>query len=234
MTTRIAPGARILVVEDEPEFADLIALWLTQHDWVPLIVGDGREAVERFDAEHPDLVLLDVSLPGLDGWRVTERIRATSDVPLLLVTARGSEEDKLRGLGAGADDYITKPLSFPELIARIEACLRRAGLRAAGPDGLLRSEGLVLDPDRHRVSVDGREVHLTPTEFRLLRHLAERPDRLVSHRELLETVWGAAYREETHLLQVTIRNLRSKLAAAAPERHFVTTVYGIGYRFATE
>lgn len=230
MSGRVAPGARILVVEDEPEFAALIGLWLEQHEWVPIIVGDGSLALEQFDALQPDLVLLDVNLPSVSGWTVTDRIRATSDVPLLLVTARGAEEDKLRGLGAGADDYITKPLSFPELIARVEACLRRAGRRAE--DGGIRLGGLAIDPERHRVFVDGHEVHLTPTEFRLLRHLAERADRTVTHRELLETVWGLAYRDETHLLQVTMRNMRAKLGAAAPERHFVSTIYGVGYRFA--
>ena len=176
------PGARILIVEDEPEFADLLALWVERHGWRPRIAHDGAEAVVSFEAEEPDIVLLDLSLPRLNGWQVIERIRATSLVPILLVTARDAEQDKVRGLGAGADDYMTKPLSFPELMARIEAVLRRANARTVAIAGdEVRHPGLVIDGRGHRVTAGDREVHLTPTEYRLLRHLAERPDSVVGH-----------------------------------------------------
>jgi DNA-binding response OmpR family regulator len=226
------PGARILIVEDEPEFADLLALWVGRHGWQPRVARDGAEAIVEFEAEAPDLVLLDLSLPRLNGWQVIERIRASSLVPILLVTARDAEQDKIRGLGAGADDYITKPLSFPELMARIEAVLRRANARAvvvAGDE--VRHPGLVIDGRGHRVTADDREIHLTPTEYRLLRHLAERPESVVGHADLLSAVWGSGYREDIHLLRVTMRNLRAKLAAAAPTRRFIATSYGVGYRF---
>jgi len=226
------PGARILIVEDEPEFADLLALWVERHGWRPRVAHDGAEAVVIFEAEEPDLVLLDLSLPRLNGWQVIERIRATSLVPILLVTARDAEQDKIRGLGAGADDYMTKPLSFPELMARIEAVLRRANARAVAIAGdELRHPGLVIDGRGHRVTAGDREVHLTPTEYRLLRHLAERPESVVGHTDLLTAVWGAGYGDDLHLLRVTMRNLRAKLAEAAPTRRFIATSYGVGYRF---
>lgn len=226
------PGARILIVEDEPEFADLLALWVERHGWRARVAHDGAEAVVSFEAEEPDLVLLDLSLPRLDGWQVIERIRATSLVPILLVTARDAEQDKIRGLGAGADDYMTKPLSFPELMARIEAVLRRANARAVAIAGdELRHPGLVIDGRGHRVTAGDREVHLTPTEYRLLRHLAERPESVVGHTDLLTAVWGPGYGDDLHLLRVTMRNLRAKLAEAAPTRRFIATSYGVGYRF---
>jgi DNA-binding response OmpR family regulator len=226
------PGARILIVEDEPEFADLLALWVERHGWRPRVAHDGAEAVVSFEAEEPDLVLLDLSLPRLNGWQVIERIRATSLVPILLVTARDAEQDKIRGLGAGADDYMTKPLSFPELMARIEAVLRRANARAVAIAGdEVRHPGLVIDGRGHRVTAGDREVHLTPTEYRLLRHLAERPESVVGHTDLLTAVWGAGYGDDLHLLRVTMRNLRAKLAEAAPTRRFIATSYGVGYRF---
>jgi len=225
-------GERILIVEDEPAFAELIALWLERHGWRPVVAGDGLEALRVFEAEEPDLVLLDLALPSLDGWQILERIRRTSRVPILVVTARGSEAEKVRGLSAGADDYVTKPLSFPELVARVRAALRRA--HAWDPSAgaaEIRHPGLVVDARSHRVVVDGRTVHLTPTEYRLLRHLAERPDALVSHGELLAAIWGPGYGEDVHLLRVTMRNLRAKLAEAAPGRRFIATAYGLGYRF---
>jgi DNA-binding response OmpR family regulator len=228
----VAPvGERILVVEDEPAFADLIATWLGQHGFRPIIAHDGLEAVRLFETEEPDLILLDLALPHLDGWEVIRRVRATSVVPIVVVTARGAVADKVRGLVEGADDYMTKPVSFPELVARVRAALRRSqafGQAGAFPE--IRFPGLVIDERRHRVVVEGRAVHLTPTEYRLIRHLAERPDMVVGRRELLVGVWGTGYGDDVHLLRVTMRNLRAKLATAAPDRRFITTSYGIGYR----
>jgi two-component system KDP operon response regulator KdpE len=225
-------GERILVVEDEPAFAELAVLWLERHGWRATIAPDGAEALRVFEEQRPDLVLLDLGLPGLDGWQVIERIRATSLVPILVVTARGSDADKIRGLGIGADDYVTKPVSFPELVARVRAALRRAHAWSRGGEAPeLRHPGLVVDGRSHRVLVDGQPVHLTPTEYRLLRHLAERPDELISREDLLTSVWGPGYRDDVHVLQVTMRNLRAKLNAAAPERRLIATAYGLGYRF---
>jgi DNA-binding response OmpR family regulator len=221
----------VVVVEDEQEFASLLGLWLERHGWEAILAANGPEALAVFEAQEPDIVLLDIGLPGMDGWQVLDRMRATSHVPILLVTARGTEAEKIHGLSLGADDYITKPLSFPELMARIEAALRRTHPADDMSGTSIRRGRLLLDPVRHRVQVSGMEIHLTPTEFRLLRHLAEQPDRVVSHSELLEAVWGSGYEDETHLLQVTVRNLRAKLAAVIPDS-IIGTVYGLGYRIA--
>ena len=227
-----AGQARILIVEDEPEFASLLELWVSRHGWQPIVAVDGDDAWRRFTDVRPDLVLLDLNLPGMDGWQLIEQIRAASQVPVLMVTALGAEADKIRGLLAGADDYVTKPLSFPELIARIRAALRRSHLGFSGAgDGVLHADGFTLDPRSHRVQVGEEDVHLTPTEFRLLHYLAERPGALVGHRELLQAVWGASYGDDTQLLRVTMGNLRAKLGSAAPGRRFIATEYGLGYRF---
>lgn len=225
-------GELILIVEDEPEFRELVELWVTRHGWRTSIAVDGTEVIRRFEEEEPALVLLDINLPGLDGWAVTEWIRSVGTTPVLMVTALGSETDVVRGLVAGADDYLTKPVSFPELIARIAAALRRARLgKVRTDDAPLEFDGLRIEPDSHRVIGEVAEVHLTPTEFRLLLSLARRPGRLVSHAELLRSVWGPTYGEEAQLLRVTMRNLRGKLAVAAPGRTFIATEYGLGYRF---
>jgi len=225
------PLPTVLVVEDEPEFAALLALWIEDRGWRTILAADGADALVRFDRERPDVVLLDVSLPGLDGWHVLERIRAAGETPVLMVTARGEVTDRLRGLGHGADDYITKPFSFPELIARIEVALRHAARASGTAPAAIHIGDLVIDPAAHRVRVGGREVHLTPTEFRLLLHLAERRGLAVTHRELLFTGWGRGYERDLHILQVTIRNLRSRLDPDDRSRH-VHTVYGVGYRLA--
>jgi len=228
------PGSeRILIVEDEPEFAELLRLWLDRHGWQTLMAHDGQEALRVFEEQPPDLVLLDIGLPGIDGWELIGRIRSQSQVPVLMVTALGAEADKIRGLGAGADDYMNKPVSFPELIARVQAALRRTHPRTpvAEDPGIMMRGAVHIYPRSHRVLVGGIEIHLTPTEFRLLRHLAERPGELVTHRELLQAVWGPTYGEEAQLLRVTMRNLRARLASAAPERRFIATEYGLGYRF---
>ncbi len=228
-------GERILVVEDEPAFAELIALWLERHGWQPEIAPDGAHAIRAFEEAPPDLVVLDLGLPRVDGWQVLRRIREESAVPVVIVTALGAEADKVRGLAEGADDYVTKPLSFPELVARVAAALRRArgpASRAAPADRVLEPAGMRIDGRAHRVEVDGREVRLTPTEFRLLRHLAERPGVLVEHGDLLAAVWGPAYRDDHHLLRETVRTVRARLAAVAPGRRFIETQYGLGYRFA--
>jgi two-component system KDP operon response regulator KdpE len=227
-------GELILIVEDEPEFRELVELWVSRHGWRTAVAADGRDVIRRFEEEVPALVLLDLNLPGIDGWAVTEWIRSVGTTPVLMVTALGSERDVVRGLEAGADDYLTKPVRFPELVARIAAALRRAGISGAGArdeDAALEFDGLRIEPVTHRVTGDAGEVHLTPTEFRLLLTLVRRPDALVGHADLLRAVWGPTYGDETQLLRVTMRNLRAKLAAATPDRAFIATEYGLGYRF---
>lgn len=226
--------SRILVVEDEPEFADLIALWVERAGMEPRIEHDGAEAIRAVYEWRPHLVTLDVGLPFRDGWEICERIREASTIPILFVSALGAESDRVRGLRLGADDYITKPFSFRELVARIEAVLRRA----AGPAAdevreVIRHHDLLIDVDGHRVMVGDADVHLTPTEFRLLVALARQRGSLVSHRELLHEAWGPAYADELPLLRTAIRGLRLRLADAAAGANYIGTEYGFGYRLAT-
>lgn len=220
----------VLIVEDEPEFAALVELWTGQAGYRTVTARTGPDALRRFYDERPDLVILDVALPGLDGWQLLERLREFSRVPILMVTAHGSEAEKIRGLRLGADDYITKPVSFPELIARVEAALRRAATSAPERSKRMRHGDLVVDLDEHRAHLRGDELALTPTEFRLLAFLVEHGGQLVTHRQLLGGVWGAGYDRDVHLLRMTIRNLRIKLDTAAPGESFVVTEYGLGYR----
>jgi DNA-binding response OmpR family regulator len=225
-------GELVLIVEDEPEFRELVELWVGRHGWRTATASDGLEVMRRFEEAEPDLVLLDLNLPGMDGWAVTEWIRRVSTVPVLMVTAMGSEADVVRGLVTGADDYLTKPVRMPELVARIAAALRRVQLtQARSADEPIEHPGLRIEPATHRVLGEAREVHLTPTEFRLLVTLARHPGEIQAHADLLRGVWGPTYGEETQLLRVTMRNLRAKLAAAAPGRTYVVTEYGLGYRF---
>jgi len=221
---------RILIVEDEPEFAALLELWMDRSGYRPVVATTGHEALRRFYDDHPDLVILDVALPGLDGWQVIERIREFSRVPIIMVTARSSEGDKIRGLKLGADDYITKPLSFPELLARVEAALRRASTPSPERPRRLQHRDLVVDLDDHRARLRGDDVRLTPTEFRLLAYLVEHAGQLVAHRQVLAAVWGAGYDADVHLLRMTIRNLRMKLDAVSPGESYIATEYGLGYR----
>jgi len=220
----------ILIVEDEPEFAALLELWVGRAGYHPIVARSGTDALRRFYDGHPDLVILDVAIPGLDGWQVAERIREFSQVPIIMATARSSETDKIRGLKLGADDYITKPLSFPELLARIEAALRRAATPAPDRPRRIRHRELAIDLDDHRARLRGTDLRLTPTEFRLLTYLAEHAGQLVTHRQVLGAVWGAGYSTDIHLLRMTVRNLRLKLDAVAPGQSYIATEYGIGYR----
>jgi two-component system KDP operon response regulator KdpE len=220
----------ILVIEDEPEFAGLVELWVSRAGYRAVLARTGPDGLRRFYEERPDLVILDVALPGFDGWQLISRLREFSRVPIIMVTARGSEAEKVRGLKLGADDYITKPLSFPELIARVEAALRRATTSAPERPRRLRHGDLVVDIDDHRAHLRGAEVHLTPTEFRLLTHLMEHAGQLAPHRQILGAVWGAGYDRDVHLLRMTIRNLRMKLDQVAPGEAYITTEFGLGYR----
>lgn len=226
-------GELVLIVEDEAEFRELVELWISRHGWRTITAADGLEVMRRFDQEPPDLVLLDLNLPGMSGWAVTEWIRVRSTVPILMVTAMGGESDVVRGLESGADDYLTKPVRMAELVARVAAALRRVQLASPRPagDDVIEHPGLRIEQGARVVQGDTGEVHLTPTEFRLLVVLAARPGEPVGHRELLRAVWGPTYGEETQLLRVTMRNLRGKLTEASPGRSFIATEYGVGYRF---
>lgn len=221
---------RVLIVEDEAEFAGLIELWMQRSGRETAVASSGPEAMRLLWELRPDLVTLDVALPGLDGWAICERIREVSDVPIVIVSARGSEGDRVRGLDLGADDYIVKPFSFRELMARVDAALRRSNATHHRTTASLRHRELTIDPEAHRAWLAGHELALTPTEFRLLSCLAEHPGHLVRHDQLLRAAWGADYRSEPQLLRTAIHGLRGKLLHALPNEQYITAEYGLGYR----
>jgi DNA-binding response OmpR family regulator len=223
---------RVLVVDDEPHIRTVLRGYLEAAGFAVSEATDGETAVHEVRRDPPDLVLLDVMLPGADGLEVLREVRTFSDVYVILVTARTEEIDKLLGLGVGADDYITKPFSPREVAARVKAVLRRdRGPRdAAGP--VLRFEGLTIDRDAREVRVDGAAVNLSALEFDVLAALAEAPGRVFSRRQLLEGVWGYDFFGDERVVDVHIRGLRARLGDDAGNPRLIATVRGVGYKFA--
>ena len=227
----MSPGAHILVVEDEPAIQELIALNLEQAGQRPVMAASAEQALERIQEALPDLVLLDWMLPGQSGLELARRLRGdarTKKLPIIMLTARGDEEDKLRGLEMGADDYITKPFSVKELQARIKAVLRRRAPEIT--DDAVEYHGLRLDPASHRVTGKGRDLAMGPTEFRLLHFFLTHPERVYSRTQLLDQVWGDHVFIEERTVDVHIRRLRSALEKSG-HHAFIQTIRGSGYRF---
>jgi DNA-binding response OmpR family regulator len=225
--------ATILLVDDEESIQKLLAFPLERDGFRVVPAHDGEEALDRFAQERVDLVVLDVMLPRLDGLEVCRKLRATSSVPILMLTARDDELDKVLGLELGADDYMTKPFSVREFRSRVRALLRRAAAprHEPGGDDVIHAGGLRIDPARRRVSVDGREVELTYVEFELVRALAERPGRVFTRQALLERLWGDSDYRDPRTIDVHIRHLREKLERDARRPEYIFTVRGVGYRF---
>lgn len=223
---------RVLVVDDEPAIRDLVGSYLRDDGFEIVEAVDGEDALTRFGECTPDLVVLDLRLPGIGGLDVLREIRRTSAVYVIVLTARAEEADKLVGLELGADDYITKPFSPRELVARVRAVLRRRrdGDTADPLDGLTRFDGLTIDVGRHEVRVDDEPVELTSLEFQLLAALAEAPGRVFTRRQLIERVWGWDFYGDERLVDVHIGNLRRALADSADDPRFVGTVRGVGYK----
>lgn len=220
---------RILVIEDDPAISELITYHLRREGMHVLTAGDGMRALELFNANHPDLLVLDLMLPVLDGFEVCRRVRQVSDVPIIMLTAKEQEADRIKGFEYGADDYVTKPFSPKELVARIRAVLRRSNYHE-GPEHL--SAGLLsLDRRRHRVVIGEREIELTPKEFDLLALLMTRRGEPIDRDTLLEEVWGYEFAGGTRTLDVHIRRLRQKLGDDPQRPKYIETVHGIGYRF---
>lgn len=230
-------GPRLLVVEDEESTRRSLVTYLRRRDYRVDEAASAEEALRSWDAHHPDAILLDLGLPDLDGVELIHRIRRQSATPIIILSARGEERDRISGLDAGADDYLGKPFAVDELNARIRAVLRRAGGPAAQPDGRLRLGPVELDPLRREVKVAGNLVRLTPREYQLLQVLLGHQGRVVTRERLLRAVWGLAYTDASQYLHVYVGRLRRKLAdcGAGPlaERLF-TTETGIGYRVADE
>ena len=224
----------VLVVEDERSLAQIVADYMTKGGFAVAQVHNGTDAVDLARTQDPDLILLDLGLPGLDGVEVCRIIRTFSDCYIIMLTAREDEIDKLIGLGVGADDYITKPFSPREVVARAQAAVRRprlSKLTTPQTGDLLRFNGLTLDLAAREVSLSDGPVHLTRTEFDLLVALAQAPRRVFSRRQLVDAVWGEGWGGDEHIVDVHIAHLRSKLGEAATEPLFIDTVRGVGYRF---
>lgn len=227
-----APRPRVLVVEDDRNVADVVVRYLEREGFDAVGVGDGYEALTRAEAEPPDIVVLDLMLPGLDGLEVCRRLRASTPVPVIMLTARGEEDDRIAGFEVGADDYVSKPFSPRELTARVKAVLRRASsptIRAV-ESGPIVAGDLVVDPAAHEARRGGELVALTAREFDLLCFLAQRPRRVFRREELLERVWGYTY-GDTSTVTVHIRRLREKLEDDPSSPTRIATVWGVGYRF---
>ncbi len=222
---------RILVVDDEERMVRFIRMNL-EHDGFQVIEAlNGKQAVDKL-RETPDLILLDVMMPDLDGFEVLETIRGVSSVPVIMLTAKGEEDDRVRGLELGADDYITKPFSPRELVSRVKAVLRRTEGATGSMHGLIEvDDRLKIDFDRREIWLEGKLVKLRPTEYRLLYHLVQNAGWVVSHDQLLQKVWGYEYRDEPHYVRLYINYLRQKLEKDPADPKYILTERGVGYRF---
>lgn len=229
------PRPTILVIEDEPPLQKFLRVALESQGHAVTEAAGGEAGLRHAAVGQPDLVILDLGLPDVDGVEVCRRLREWSAVPVIVVSARGREQDKVAALDAGADDYLTKPFGVGELLARVRVALRRAAAaRADTGDPVFEVGGLRVDLARREVSVDGRPVRLTPNEFRLLAVLAKHAGRVMTHRQLLREVWGPGSGEETHYLRVYVNQLRQKLEAEPARPRYLLTEVGVGYRLAGE
>jgi two-component system KDP operon response regulator KdpE len=222
----------VLVVDDEPQILRSLRTALSANDYDVLTASTGEDALAQAAASAPDVVILDLGLPDLDGTEVVRRLRSWSDVPVIVLSVREGQDDKIGALDAGADDYVTTPVAVGELLARIRATRRRSTRGEAG--SILRFDDLVLDLGRRLVTVRDEPVHLTRTEYGLLEALASHPGKLLTHRWLLQRVWGSAYGEESNYLRVYVRQLRQKLGDRADAPRFILTEPGVGYRWLPE
>jgi len=221
---------KVLIVEDDKNIADLLRIYLEKEQMECEIAGDGVSGVEKFQKLQPDLVMLDIMLPGLDGWGVCRKIREASKTPIIMLTAKGELEDKVQGLEMGADDYITKPFEMKEVLARVHAVLRRVGEDGQPEEKKLSFDKLVVNLDSYELLVDGKRVDTPPKELELLFHLASSPNRVFTRNQLLDEVWGFDYFGDSRTVDVHIKRLREKLEGVSPQWS-LKTVWGVGYKF---
>jgi two-component system KDP operon response regulator KdpE len=221
------------VVEDEPGIVRALTANLAGHGFDVETAGTGRDGLESFQRRRPDLVILDLGLPDMDGTDLIPRIRSQGRTPIVVLSVRGAERDKVKALDLGADDYLTKPFGVEELLARIRVALRHAAGPSAGAEPTFRTGDLEVDIEHRRVRLSGREVHLTPTEYELLRAFISHPDRVLTDRMLLQAVWGPEYGDEAHYLHVYIARLRKKIEPDAQRPRYLMTEPGVGYRLVT-
>ena len=223
-------ATKVLIVEDDSNIAQLLQLYLEKEGFETRIAPDGGKAVEEFRGWDPNLVLLDIMLPVMDGWAVCRKIRETSKTPIIMMTAKGQTEDKVNGLEMGADDYIVKPFEMKEVLARIHAVLRRFGEGDVKSEKKLTFDKLVINLDSYELLVDGKRVDTPPKEMELLYHLASSPNRVFTRNQLLDEVWGFDYFGDSRTVDVHIKRLREKLEGVS-DQWSLKTVWGVGYKF---
>jgi len=221
-------GQRVLIVDDENAIRRYLRAALSAQGFAIYEAASGQEAINAVVANHPDLIILDLGLPDFDGIEVTRRLREWSQTPIIILSVREAENDKIAALDAGADDYLTKPFGTGELMARMRVALRRMANTPDEP--VLRVDNLKMDVSRRLVTVDENQVSLTPTEYEILRLLLQNAGRVLTHRQLLRQVWGTAYESEMHILRVNISNLRRKIEPDPARPHYLLTEPGVGYR----
>ncbi len=225
-------GVRVLVVDDEPAIRRFLHASLSAHGYDVFEAADGQSALNLVAAAQPDLIILDLGLPDMDGVQVICQLREWTQVPIVIISVRGGEDDKIAALDAGADDYVSKPFGVGELLARMRVALRHAAPAAKEP--IFVAGDLAVDLARRDVRLGGQEVQLTPTEYDLLRILVTHAGKVLTHRQLLREVWGVKYEQETHMLRVNISNLRRKLEPDPTRPRYIRTEPGVGYRFHTD
>ncbi|MBR2406252.1 MAG: response regulator transcription factor [Clostridia bacterium] len=221
---------KIMVVDDDSNIGELLRLYLSKEGYEPIVLTDGEQAVEQFDTVQPDLILLDVMMPKLDGWQVCRRIRKKSQCPIIMLTAKGELFDKVLGLDLGADDYIVKPFETKEVIARVKAVLRRAGVSQGEKAKEVSYDGLYINMENYELRVNGKRVDTPPKEMELIYHLASNPNRVYTRDQLLDEVWGFEYYGDSRTVDVHIKRLREKLEGAS-EQWTLKTVWSVGYKF---
>lgn len=221
-------GARILIVDDEVQIRRLLRVALTGHGYEVAEAANGREGLNEAAVYRPDLIILDLGLPDIEGLEVVRRLRDWSKTPVIILSVKEHESDKIAALDAGADDYVTKPFSMGELLARVRAAIRHTA--GAGEDPVITLEGLSIDVAHRRVAVDGKEIRLSPIEYDLIKNLAIHAGKVLTHKHLLRTIWGPSYEHDTHYLRVYIGQLRRKVEADPSHPRHIITEPGVGYR----
>jgi two-component system, OmpR family, KDP operon response regulator KdpE len=227
-------AGKILVVDDDPQIRRVMKATLVGHGYEVTEARTGEDALEKFAGEMPNLVLLDMNMPGMGGLETCRAIRAGSDIPVIILSVRNTEKDKVAALDAGADDYVTKPFGIEELLARIRAAMRRSSSSPEGGPHKFTAPGLEIDFETRHVRANGRDVRLTPKEFDLLRHLVAHAGKPVTHRELLQSVWGPDYGDEPEYLRVFINQVRKKIETNPAKPKYIVTEPWVGYRFVGE
>lgn len=226
------PGPRVLVIDDERAIRRFLRASLTAHGYTIFEAASGQEGMDAVVANHPDLIILDLGLPDIDGFEVTQRLREWTQTPIIILSVQEQESDKVAALDAGADDYLTKPFSVGELMARLRVALRHANRPTDEP--VFTTGQLTVDLARHLVLMNGAEVQLTPTEYELLKLMVTHAGRVLTHQQILRQVWGVGYANELHLLRVNISNLRHKIEPDPARPSYILTEPGVGYRLRTD